>query len=122
VFDSYDDETGEKNFISQYKNLFHHFVHQQSNTEAVTFWAGCGAIRQEIFDKVGGFDTARYARPSIEDIELGYWMRRMGYRLMLDNSYKENISSKGSSSRCFMLTYFAAPYHGPCSSCRERGW
>jgi glycosyltransferase involved in cell wall biosynthesis len=84
VFGSYDDEPAETNFISQYKNLFHHFVHQQSNTEAVTFWAGCGAIRQEIFDKVGGFDTARYARPSIEDIELGYRMRLMGYRLMLD--------------------------------------
>jgi glycosyltransferase involved in cell wall biosynthesis len=84
VFGSYDDEPAEKNFISQYKNLFHHFVHQQSNTEAVSFWAGCGAIRREIFQKVGGFDMVRYARPSIEDIELGYRMRRMGYRLMLD--------------------------------------
>jgi glycosyltransferase involved in cell wall biosynthesis len=84
VFGSYDDEPAEKNFISQYKNLFHHFVHQQSNTEAVSFWAGCGAIRHEVFDKVGGFDTNRYARPSIEDIELGYRMRRMGYRLLLD--------------------------------------
>src|SRR5687767_14377667 len=49
VFGSYDDEPAEENFISQYKNLFHHFVHQQSSIEANTFWAGCGAIRRDKF-------------------------------------------------------------------------
>ncbi|MBA2340078.1 MAG: glycosyltransferase family 2 protein, partial [Pyrinomonadaceae bacterium] len=48
VFGSYDDDPAEKNFLSQYKNLYHHFVHQQSSSEAVTFWAGCGAIRREV--------------------------------------------------------------------------
>lgn len=84
VFGSYDDSPAEHNFLSQYKNLLHHFVHQQSSREAATFWAGCGAIRREVFQEVGGFDQKRYARPSIEDIELGYRMRRMGYRIMLD--------------------------------------
>ena len=37
VFGSYDDEPAEKNFISQYKNLFHRFVHQQASTEAELF-------------------------------------------------------------------------------------
>jgi len=84
VFGSYDDDPPEQNFISQYKNLFHHFVHQQSNMEAFTFWAGCGAVRREVFKAVGGFDQNRYPRPSIEDIELGYRMRKMGYRIALD--------------------------------------
>ena len=47
LFGSYDDEPGEKNFLSQYKNLQHHFVHQNSNSEAATFWAGLGAIREK---------------------------------------------------------------------------
>ncbi len=84
VFGSYDDEPAEENFISQYKNLFHHFVHQQSSTEATTFWAGCGAIRRDVFLAVGGYDHRRYPRPAIEDIELGYRMRALGYRIRLD--------------------------------------
>ncbi len=84
VFGSYDNSPAEQNFLSQYKNLYHHFVHQQASHEAVTFWAGCGAIRRDVFEAVGGFDQDRYAEPSIEDIELGYRMRRMGHRILLD--------------------------------------
>lgn len=84
VFGSYDNSPAEQNFLSQYKNLYHHFVHQQASNEAVTFWAGCGAIRRDVFEAVGGFDQNRYAEPSIEDIELGYRMRRKGHRILLD--------------------------------------
>ena len=84
VFGTYDDSPTAQNFISQYKNLQHHFVHQHSSREASTFWAGCGAIRREVFHRVGGFDQHRYEKPSIEDIELGYRMKKMGYRILLD--------------------------------------
>jgi len=84
VFGSYDDSPGAANFLSQYKNLYHHFVHQRSSPEASTFWAGCGAIRREAFESIGGFDQVRYAKPSIEDIELGYRLRRAGFRILLD--------------------------------------
>jgi GT2 family glycosyltransferase len=82
VFGSYDDEPFETNFLSQYKNLFHHYVHQSSSVEASTFWAGCGAIRREIFFKIGGFNEG-FRRPSIEDIELGYRLKKAGYRIRL---------------------------------------
>ncbi|MGH9563494.1 MAG: glycosyltransferase family 2 protein, partial [Terracidiphilus sp.] len=72
MFGSYDDEPMWRDFCSQYKNLMHSFVHQNSNVRATTFWAGCGAIRREIFMHIGGFDHSRYRKPSIEDIELGY--------------------------------------------------
>jgi len=49
IFGSYDDEPFETNFLSQYKNLFHHYVHQTAKEEASTFWAACGAIRREVF-------------------------------------------------------------------------
>jgi len=82
VFGSYDDAPAEPNFLSQYKNLFHHYVHQNAREEASTFWAGCGAVRRDVFLALGGFDET-YRRPSIEDIELGYRIRRAGHRIRL---------------------------------------
>ena len=36
---SYDDAPGAPNFLSQYKNLFHHYTHQTSQEDASTFGA-----------------------------------------------------------------------------------
>ena len=72
VFGSYDDQPPAKNFLSQYKNLVHHFFHHRDRCDASTFWAGCGGIRIDGFLAAGGFYLVRYTRPSIEDIELGY--------------------------------------------------
>lgn len=82
LFGSYDETPFEKNFLSQYKNLFHHYIHQTSREEASTFWAGCGAIRRRVFIEMGGFNEA-YRRPCIEDIEFGYRLKRAGYRIHL---------------------------------------
>jgi glycosyltransferase involved in cell wall biosynthesis len=82
LFGSYDAQPAAPNFLSQYKNLFHHFVHQTSWSDATTFWAGCGAIRRTVFLELGGFDSA-YGRPSIEDIELGYRLTRAGHSVRL---------------------------------------
>ncbi len=84
VFGSYDDEPATPDFTSQFKNLFHHFVHQQAQVDSETFWSGCGAVRREIFMGSGGFDDKRYPRPSIEDIELGYRLRCADHQIMLD--------------------------------------
>jgi glycosyltransferase involved in cell wall biosynthesis len=84
LFGSYDDSPFEANFLSQYRNLLHHYVHQNSNREASTFWAGLGAIRKDAFRAVGGFDAVRYAVPSIEDIELGTRLKASGRRIILD--------------------------------------
>lgn len=83
LFGSYDLTPADPSFLSQYKNLFHHFVHQRAAREASTFWAGCGAIRRRVFVEAGGFDAA-YRRPSIEDIELGVRLVRSGHRIVLD--------------------------------------
>ena len=82
AYGSYDDAPVASNFVSQYKNLFHHFVHQDASGAGTSFWAGCGAIRRDIFLRLGGFNTA-YKRPSIEDIELGYRLKKMGYQTQL---------------------------------------
>jgi glycosyltransferase involved in cell wall biosynthesis len=88
VFGSYDDRPAAQNFLSQYKNLAHHFYHHRGRTEASTFWAGCGAIRKLAFLEVGGFHVEKYQRPSIEDIELGYRLRQAGGVIMLIPSLK----------------------------------
>ncbi|MDX1523691.1 MAG: glycosyltransferase family 2 protein, partial [Anaerolineae bacterium] len=83
LFGSYDDAPGAPNFVAQYKNLFHHYVHQNSNPEASTFWTGCGAISRSQFLALNGFDTRRYRRPSIEDIDLGYRLKQAGGQIRL---------------------------------------
>jgi glycosyltransferase involved in cell wall biosynthesis len=85
LFGSYDDQPAEPNFLSQYRNLLHHYIHQRGREEASTFWGGCGAIRREVFLSAGGFDE-RYTRPSVEDIELGCRLRKAGTRIRLCKS------------------------------------
>ena len=86
VFGSYDDEPKAPNFLSQYRNLLHHHVHQTANEDASTFWAGCGAIRREIFLKFGGFNGKDYRKPAIEDIELGCRLKKAGHKIRLCKS------------------------------------
>jgi GT2 family glycosyltransferase len=82
VMGSYDDEPSAPNFMSQYRNLMHCFVHQNSKRDASTFWAGCGAIRRNVFCDFNGFDE-KYRSAAIEDIELGYRMSAAGRKLAL---------------------------------------
>ena len=88
LFGSYDDEPAARGLISQFRNLLHHYVHQQGEFHqdtrpAHTFWTGCGMIRRDVFLDFGGFDPGLYPRPAIEDIELGYRLTRTGHRILL---------------------------------------
>jgi glycosyltransferase involved in cell wall biosynthesis len=88
LFGSYDDQPTARDLVSQFRNLLHHFVHQQGtfdgDTRLVrTFWTGCGMIRTQAFLDFGGFDPRLYPRPAIEDIELGYRLTRTGHRIIL---------------------------------------
>jgi citrate synthase len=82
LFGSYDAHPPARSWVSLFKNLLHHHTHQHAQREAFTFWAGCGAIRRAVFLALGGFDE-RYARPSVEDIELGARLLGVGYRVQL---------------------------------------
>ena len=86
IIGSYDDTPAHSSFLSQYRNLLHHYTHNQSAGPVTTFWTGCGAVRKDVFLKYGGFDEKRYPRPMIEDIELGTWMAAGGEHLLLDPS------------------------------------
>ncbi len=82
VIGSYTIDTPCGDFFSTYKNLVHHYTHQNSLETAITFWAGCGAIRKDVFLAVDGFDEA-FRKASIEDIELGYRLTGAGHKILL---------------------------------------
>ncbi|WP_373479351.1 glycosyltransferase family 2 protein [Geminocystis sp.] len=82
IIGSYDDAPFADNFLSQYKNLFHHYNHQKGKENASTFWGACGIMRKKIFLEIGGFNE-NYRFPSVEDIELGYRLIKAGYEIRL---------------------------------------
>ncbi len=83
VFGSYDNRPRAKGVVSQYRNLVHHYVHQNGNPEASTFWTGCGAIRRSLFEEMGGLTEKR---GGVDDIEHGYRLRQAGHRILLDRT------------------------------------
>jgi glycosyltransferase involved in cell wall biosynthesis len=84
VIGSYDDAPRASNFLSQYKNLVHAYYHRRGRRKASTFWSGCGAVRRDVYARLGGFDARRYPYPSIEDIELGYRVIADGGEIVLE--------------------------------------
>ncbi|MEI4488251.1 glycosyltransferase [Frigidibacter sp. MR17.14] len=96
VFGAYDAHPADPHWFSRYKNLAHRFYHLQAGRQAPgeapgqvggraqTFWAGCGAVRADLFRTLGGFDAQAYPRPSIEDIELGYRIAAAGRAIAVD--------------------------------------
>lgn len=88
LFGSYDDRPAAAGWVSPFRNLLHHYVHQTGSfvddiRPARTFWTGCGFIQRAVFLSLGGFDPLRFRRPAIEDIELGYRITRGGFKLVL---------------------------------------
>ena len=83
AFGSYDDQPRSLRTTSLYANLRHHFVHQQGQQRASTFWSGIGLIERMTFLKAGGFDVRQFSHPSIEDVELGMRLVSAGYRIVL---------------------------------------
>jgi hypothetical protein len=83
AFGSYDAKPDAPGVVSQFRNLLHHYVHQQAGGSAETFWSGCGAIRAAAFRDVEMFDEWHYGRPQVEDIEMGRRLRARGHRIEL---------------------------------------
>jgi cellulose synthase/poly-beta-1,6-N-acetylglucosamine synthase-like glycosyltransferase len=83
VMGSYDESPEARGLVSEFRNLLHCFVHHESVGPAQTFWTGCGAVRRDWFERVGGF-SQRYREPSIEDVEFGYRVTAAGGKIWLD--------------------------------------
>lgn len=82
VIGSYDDDPAAPGTVSQFKNLFHHYVHQQApGPDVASFWTGCGAVRRTVFEQLGGFDDSFWPRATITDIDFGYRLGAAGHRI-----------------------------------------
>lgn len=80
LFGSFGKETTPDNFVTVYKNLFHHYTHQTAEEAASTFCGGFGAIRRDVFEAVGGFHPPHRF---LEDVEFGYRLHRAGVAVIL---------------------------------------
>ncbi|MBI2821631.1 MAG: glycosyltransferase family 2 protein [Acidobacteria bacterium] len=82
-FGSYDDAPYHASLISFYRNLLHHYTHQQFGGGRVSsFWCGCGVILRDLYLRYGGLSES-YQRPSIEDIELGLRLSLQGIQIRI---------------------------------------
>ena len=81
VFGAYDTSPDCSDVVSRYRNLLHHFVHVTGPERPGTFWTGCGAVRAETFDRLGGFDTTQRM---MEDVEFGMRLVASGGTVKLD--------------------------------------
>lgn len=79
AFGSYDQNPRVTRRAALYANLRHHWVHQNGEREAGTFWTGLGAVRARAFWSIGGFDESS----GVEDIDLGTRLLRAGGRIRL---------------------------------------
>jgi GT2 family glycosyltransferase len=83
IMGSYDFQPRVRGLVATFRNLLHAFVHHRSSHEAATFWTGCGAMRRQRFETLGGFDES-YRRAELEDVELGMRLHAAGGHLALD--------------------------------------
>jgi GT2 family glycosyltransferase len=81
VFGCYDADPAGRSPVNLFRNLLHRHVHRQSAGDAVTFWSGCGAIRREAFERVGGFDPSQRM---MEDVLVGLELHARGEKIRLD--------------------------------------
>ncbi len=105
IFGTYDASPRSPGLISRYRNLLHRYIHLSGAGPSETFWAGLGGVRAATFKLVGGFDSERYRRPQIEDIEFGYRLRDGGTSIVLDPAI-QGTHLKGWSFGKMALTDF----------------
>ena len=103
LFGSYDDKPGQNNFISQFKNLMHHYTHQHSNEDANTFWGACGAIKSSVFENMRGFDENLLW---LEDVDLGIRMKNKSYKIRLVKSLQVKHWKKWTASSLLISDIF----------------
>ena len=111
VIGLYDDAPADPGFLSQYRNLLHHYVHQTGCEEASTFWSGCGAIRARTSSTPAG-STAASSYSSVEDIEFGYRLRRAGHRVRLLKDLQVTHLKRWTALSMLRTDVYAARFPG----------
>jgi glycosyltransferase involved in cell wall biosynthesis len=104
---SYDDDPSDPGLVSRFKNLFHHFVHQQAHGSISSFWSGCGVVRKNVFDGVGGYEEKFWHRyDPVEDIHFGYKLQTHGCNIRLNRNLQVKHHKRWTLSSLFMADVF----------------
>jgi glycosyltransferase involved in cell wall biosynthesis len=85
-------------FCSRYKNFYMHYTYLKLPERVYVFYTSIAAIRKDIFNSCGGFDTA-YHGASIEDMDFGLRITEQGFQLVLDKSLQvEHLKKYGPAT------------------------
>jgi len=82
VVGSYTDESGAQNFVSRYKQLLLHHMHQRAPRYCSILTGCCSMVRREPLEHVGGFATSGRFSQILEDAELGFRLCSANYHIM----------------------------------------
>ncbi len=106
VIGSYDKRPLAEGVISQYRNLLHHYVHQNARADPSHFWTGLGAVRREHFLRLGGFNISTNG---IEDVEFGYRLKEQGFTIKMDKNLQgKHLKHWSFSGMVFTDVYMRA--------------
>ena len=90
-------------FVSQYKNLLNHYVHQHGHPDATTFWSACGAIRRDVFRRRAALTNRTCA--AVEDIHFGYRLRQASHRIALDGTIQVTHLKRWTLGSCCVAIF-----------------
>jgi len=102
----YNKEIKNQNIFSQYKNYYNYYKFQKVSSEFLSSISSfCFVIKKDIFQKVGGFDTNFPPHSAAEDVELGYRLKNLNYRTLLNREIRVT-HLKSYSLRSFLRAEF----------------
>ncbi|MBX7244299.1 MAG: glycosyltransferase family 2 protein [Candidatus Sumerlaeaceae bacterium] len=79
IYGSYDDSPRAPAILSSFRNLLHHYVHQQSPVKSQGLWTGLGAIRRSDYFDVGGQRHLSW----LQDVDQGIRMNQAGKTILV---------------------------------------
>lgn len=120
-----------KNLISQYDNLFIHFLYTQLPKYTLTPYTSILAIKKEILKEMGGFDEKIKGATS-EDIELGWRLKDKGFKVLLNKelqvehlkcySFKKFIKNKFKLAFDWMLMFLRKKGRQENNQVKSNAW
>lgn len=83
VVGSYSIGGSPNDFYSKFQNLFTYQSHDIPEGQIFWFWTACGAIRKQVFEKIGGF-VETYSGASAEDMKIGTELVMGNHKIILN--------------------------------------
>lgn len=76
----------QKGLMTKYKNLWIRYSYLKSKKEIDWIFGAVSAIKRDVFNKMGGFDSELHAKHGVDDLELGKRLTSNGYKITLNKN------------------------------------